>query len=171
MPAAISRRDLFDRFRSRNKAIRPPWSVDADGFVDLCSRCDACVEACPQRILVAGPGGFPVVDSWRGACTFCGACAAACTTGALRRDADAAPWSLVAGASETCLQRRGVTCRLCEASCEVGAIGFRPALGGRSELQIAAARCTGCGGCIGVCPTGALALADAPSPSRGEILS
>ncbi|MGB5251654.1 MAG: 4Fe-4S dicluster domain-containing protein, partial [Sedimenticolaceae bacterium] len=53
-----------------------PWAVAA--FCDLCRRCDDCIRACEESVVVRGDGGFPTVDFNRGGCSFCGACAHAC---------------------------------------------------------------------------------------------
>jgi ferredoxin len=46
-------------------------------FEDRCTRCGACVDACPESILRRGSGGFPTVDFTASACTFCTARVAA----------------------------------------------------------------------------------------------
>ena len=75
--------------------LRPPWSVLA--FEDACTRCRACIEACPESILVVGDGGFPEVDFRQGSgeCTFCAACADLCPEPAFG-PTDEAPWHQVA---------------------------------------------------------------------------
>lgn len=154
MSAGLTRRELF-RPGNRRRAVRPPWAAAEDQFVAQCDRCRACLGACPQGILLAGDGGFPVVEFQRGGCTFCGDCAEVCRTGALRRG-DRAPWALVAAIGDRCLSVGGVACRVCGDRCEDGALRFRPAVGGRSRPEVDAARCTGCGACVRPCPTGAV---------------
>src|SRR3972149_4561936 len=52
------------------------------GFVpNLCTKCGACDDVCPEGALGRPPEGFPFID--RARCTGCGTCAAACTCGAL----------------------------------------------------------------------------------------
>jgi ferredoxin len=42
-------------------------------FTDICNRCMACAEICPQGILIQGAGGYPEADFMeRGCTTFCG---------------------------------------------------------------------------------------------------
>ena len=61
-----SRRGFF-RGRPRPKAEnRPPWALAEALFVDRCTRCNDCLSACPEHILVASDGGFPTVDFKRG---------------------------------------------------------------------------------------------------------
>ena len=57
----------FLRGRPRPRAeIRPPWALTEPAFSARCTRCGDCLTACPQKILVAGDGGFPTVDFARG---------------------------------------------------------------------------------------------------------
>jgi len=57
-----------------------------------------------------------------------------------------------------CLAAQRVECRLCGDGCDAGAIRFPPRLGGVALPVIDATRCTGCGDCLPLCPTGALRL-------------
>jgi ferredoxin-type protein NapF len=66
-----SRRGFF-RGRPRPKAeIRPPWALAESLFTDCCTRCNDCIDACPEQIIVIGDGGYPTIDFKRGECTFC----------------------------------------------------------------------------------------------------
>lgn len=68
----------------------------------------------------------------------------------------------VAQVASACLALQLVECRLCGEGCEAGAIRFPPRLGGVAAPVVDAARCTGCGDCLPLCPTQALALRAAP---------
>ena len=161
MVEAVSRAAfLRGAFIREDHRPHPPWAMAAAGFASVCDRCGKCQPACPEGILVAGRAGYPVVDFERGACTFCGACAEACPTGALvRESADATPWAITARIDESCLARRGISCRACEEPCDAEAVRFRPALGGRSLPAIDDDACSGCGACVRVCPTDAIRVA------------
>ncbi len=156
--------------RSVEPAQRPPWALDEARFVDRCTRCERCIEACPTQILIRMDGGFPGVDFSRGECTFCGDCVRSCEPQALfRQPLDAPPWSLVAAIGADCLAARGVECRVCGEACPEGAIRFRPQRGGVARPQLDEAACTGCGACIGPCPTRAIAMqADNNIPTERE---
>ncbi len=155
MSSGLSRRDLF-RGASRRGDIRPPWALPEASFTDACDRCGACIRACPEHIVERGDAGFPVVVFQRGPCSFCGDCAAACATGALRREGVA--WNLLAVVGGGCLSVQGTACRICGEWCAEGAIRFRPMLGGRALPEVSAVACTGCGGCIRPCPVSALSM-------------
>lgn len=149
----------FLRGRPRPQAeIRPPWALPEAAFIDHCTRCNDCLKACPQKILVVGDGGYPTVDFSHAECTFCADCVAVCQPKALFRQADALPWALKAVISDACLARRGVECRVCGDFCEARAIRFMPRLGGSPLPEIASDSCTGCGACVGPCPTRAIAV-------------
>lgn len=154
-------RRAFLRGGSRPPQKRPPWSVDESRFAEACDRCDLCARACPERLIVKGDGGFPVVEFRRGGCTFCGDCVQACPRGALDRQAfaeAAPPWALTAAIGDRCLLPRGVECRVCGDHCEPRAIRFRPAVGGKVQLILDGEACTGCGGCVRPCPAGAITI-------------
>ncbi|WP_083953699.1 ferredoxin-type protein NapF [Thauera butanivorans] len=160
--ASLSRRSfLRGGMRAVAPAVRPPWARAEAAFLAACTRCDACIDACPTAILLRADGGFPGVDFSAGAgeCTFCGECVAHCEPQALVRSAEGgAPWALKAGVGRGCLAESGVECRVCGESCPVGAIRFRPRLGGVALPQLDADACTGCGACFAPCPTRAIAM-------------
>lgn len=143
-----------------DRGPRPPWSVTGEDFGTRCTGCDACIRACPEQVLRRAADGLPRFDpsAGSGECTFCGACAAACTTGALD-SGQARPWSLRAKVGEGCLPASGIVCASCREVCPELAIRVPP--GGRGAAWIDAARCTGCGACVGVCPAGVVALSEA----------
>lgn len=156
---ALTRRQfLRGSFSARAAEIRPPWAVDEDAFTSRCTRCGACAQACPSRIITTGAGGYPRVDFSRDECTFCGECAAACRDGALVHQSDEAPWSCKASITQSCLARANVVCRTCGDACESRAIRFRPRIGGASLPEIDIDACTGCGACVAVCPAGAVTV-------------
>lgn len=162
-PPDRSRR-AFLRGRSRPgpPPVRPPWT-DEVRLSDACTRCQACVEACPEGILTKGEGGFPAVDFRKGSggCTFCGACADACPEPVFTDTTDT-PWRLKITIDEgACLPHSGVHCETCRDACEPDAIRFAPRIGGPSTPSIDFGRCTSCGACIGVCPSRAMRIAPA----------
>ncbi|QDX82384.1 ferredoxin-type protein NapF [Denitratisoma sp. DHT3] len=155
----VSRRQfLRGDLAGKTSPLRPPGALAETEFVTACRRCGDCLQACPERILIPGPGGYPALDFALGACSFCGACQRACPTGALRADGSGAPAHRVAQIGADCLARHGVVCRSCGDACLLGAIGFPPLAGAVSLPVVAAAACTGCGACVGVCPQRAVTV-------------
>lgn len=155
-----SRRALL-RGRLRAASLpRPPWALTEAEFIDQCTRCGDCLRVCPERVLSAGDGGFPVFDPETGGCSFCGACVEACTVGALDAALGArSVWHAAVG--ETCLGRAGIVCQSCRDACAEHAITFPlAALAGRGPAipTLDVERCTGCGACVGVCPAAAIEL-------------
>lgn len=67
------------------------------------------------------------------------------------------PIERVAQIGPACVEPRGVTCRRCGESCDLGAIRFRLVRGGAQPL-LDISTCTGCGDCAPVCPVSAIAL-------------
>jgi ferredoxin-type protein NapF len=158
MNLAISRAAfLRGRISGDDAAFRPPWAVAEPSFVELCTRCDACMEACPERIIRRGRGGFPEVSFRQGECSFCGDCAGACSTPALMLR-EGRPWALTAQITAGCLTAKGVVCRICEEQCARRVIRFTLAAGGRATPEIDAQACTGCGACVAPCPSQAIEI-------------
>lgn len=158
IPGEVSRRQLFGRFRDSETQFRPPWAKSAEAFVESCTRCHACIDACPEKIIVSGRGRFPIVKFGKGHCTFCGACAEACADNCFSTErTPSKAWSLTAAVSSYCIEAKGISCRLCGEACDTAAIRFQPRAGGGSTIHFNE-RCTGCGACLPLCPVSALSM-------------
>lgn len=155
----VSRRAFWSRAPAKTDvAVPPPWT-DAAALAWSCTRCGACAPACPERIIVFGATGLPEIDFHRGACTFCGACADACPAPVFDRS-QPAPWHVIAHIHTACLAVRGIVCQSCRDACPASAIQFLARPGGVAIPGVQSQRCTGCGACVGVCPSDAISIAE-----------
>src|SRR3546814_4747309 len=65
LPTDRSRRALL-RGAASAVVVRPPGAVDEARFVERCTRCNACIVACSEHLLVRAEAGFPERDWQRG---------------------------------------------------------------------------------------------------------
>lgn len=73
----------------------------------------------------------------------------------------------VARPGDGCLPFLGTDCQICRDACPAGAIRFVPRRGGPFLPSVEASSCTGCGDCVGACPTAAMALGAAAERADG----
>lgn len=154
---------------------RPPGAIEESSFLTECTRCEACIEACPHDAIVLAPAryrgaaGTPMIDAASAPCRMCPdtPCIAACEPGVLR--GDLGPRGLVMGEArihaDDCLAFTGSFCTVCSEQCPVsGAIEVR-----EGKPRIIAEVCTGCGVCHHVCPApinAVMLLPASPRPPR-----
>jgi len=125
-------------------------------LAEQCTYCGICREACRSGLIDVALGRLPSVRFDNGGCSFCGACANACPEDLFDRDRPA--WSLIARVEGPCLTLPVATCGLCETVCDPAAIRLTVTGGGATLAAIDADRCNGCGACVSVCPTNAIAM-------------
>lgn len=141
--------------RRKDFSLRPPGAVAETTFLDLCTRCDDCVKACPPQAIKKstkkGMEGVPVVLPREEPCVLCNdlPCIDACTTGALvsveREDVS---MGVARIDKKRCFAWDGQNCQFCSAKCPFPGEAlylddFRPVI--REE------KCTGCGLCEQAC--------------------
>ncbi|BBB22536.1 ferredoxin-type protein NapF [Abyssogena phaseoliformis symbiont OG214] len=141
---------------SKKSIIRPPWSKNEVLFIDLCSRCGACIETCPENIIILGSGKFPVVDFQKGECNFCHQCAEVCQYHAF--DVKQQPWHIKIDIKDNCLSKIGVVCQSCSDVCQQNVINFSLQMGGVPSIDLNTDVCTGCGACVEVCPKNSISM-------------
>lgn len=158
----MQRRELFTSFSNSFKEkkeltqrVRPPYFKDKDAFYKECIACEgSCANVCKEHIIKIDEDKTPYLDFANGGCTYCDACALACEFGVL----EVAHKKEVAARFEInmlqCLSWNRTMCFSCKDPCLDEAIDFiamfRP--------SIDSSKCTGCGFCVGVCPTGAVKI-------------
>jgi MauM/NapG family ferredoxin protein len=162
------------------RLLRPPGALDEFDFLVACTRCDKCLQACPQgSIFRAGPqavlaAGTPVLEPRVMPCYLCSnlPCITACPEGALvwpritvgERDLDG-PAAVRLGTARVrkgrCLtwgkdDRPAEACRICVDRCPYPDVAIRmgePDADGIAHPEVLAEACTGCGLCTFGCPT------------------
>ncbi|MCP5407029.1 MAG: ferredoxin-type protein NapF [Chromatiaceae bacterium] len=151
---------LSGDFKGVHRSIRPPWAVPETLFVERCTRCGECLNACPHGIIKEGRGKFPKLDFALHGCDFCRKCVEVCEPKALNYDTATvtSPWNLKAAILPACLSLNAVVCRSCGEVCEERAISFKLELRGVARPNVNTESCTGCGECFAVCPVKAVEI-------------
>lgn len=158
------RRRFLRSLSGRPPARHPPWT--GSELSELCIRCDACIAACPERVLFRGDGGYPEIHFANDGCSLCGECATACPEPIFDQRRQAFPW--FAQLNERCLTFAQIHCQACQDACEPRAIRFPPAIGRPPQPEIDHEACTGCGACLAVCPGDAIRLTHRSDQSRSQ---
>lgn len=145
--------------------LRPPGALPEPEFLAACTRCDACLIACPRESirragheLGAEHEGTPVILPNEQPCWLCKdmPCIRACAPGALAPLAAprAARLGTVAIRAEACYAAQGNLCDVCAERCPVRPKAIRVAPGAAPELALEL--CTGCAVCAWLCPAKAI---------------
>jgi ferredoxin-type protein NapG len=141
---------------------RPPGALPEIEFLASCTRCGACIDACPPHALakVAPDGGLaagtPYLDFGAQPCIACETmpCAVACPSGALVVPREGWAGYRLAELEfypERCLTFRGTECRVCADACPIGSAALVMDEAGHPVLRREG--CVGCGVCVQACVT------------------
>lgn len=137
--------------------FRPPWALRFD-FESTCTKCNKCIEVCPEQVLTKDQNNYPTTDFVQGHCTFCEQCVDACETTALSKSNCEKPWQQVAVISNKCLTHKNIACSVCEDSCDYAALIFVVKDHGISRPEVLSNQCNSCGACLQSCPEDAILL-------------
>lgn len=138
---------------ARTDWLRPPGAAEEAQFLERCTKCSDCIEACPPGAIVAQvAGGTPVMFADQSPCLLCEdfPCIAACATDALlpvERVADVR-MGLASVTHRLCTAGQG--CHACVSKCPTNALAMDF---DSLRLAIHAEACVGCGMCESVCKT------------------
>ncbi|MFK5914721.1 MAG: 4Fe-4S binding protein [Woeseiaceae bacterium] len=143
--------------------IRPPYAKTELDFLLSCTRCNACIEACPHNIIFplaarlgADVVNTPALDLLKKGCSLCEGwpCVNACEANALvlsEADEDGhiniPKFAAAEIDTDTCLPYSGPECGACGSACPIkGALIFE-----RERPTINMEHCIGCALCRDVC--------------------
>ena len=148
------RKPLYQSKEESPLVVRPPYGLDESLFQSECITCEskACVASCDEQIISIQEDGTPMLDFSKSGCTFCEDCASACEPNVLSLDnvhTSEKLNAIFAISTEGCVAHNGVICFSCKEPCIDDAILFN----GMFNPVIDMDKCTGCGFCLGRCPT------------------
>ncbi|BDQ29806.1 4Fe-4S dicluster domain-containing protein [Helicobacter ailurogastricus] len=150
----MDKKPLRDIFKAQGKPFAVPLPYFNRKRAMECVECvGGCVPSCPEKIVFKESGQAPHLDFSKSGCTFCGACLRACKEcGGVLEQSLGGIEAVALIDTAKCLGHQGVVCVACQDACKDKAIHFL----GMFKPRIDLGACTGCGFCVGVCPTEAI---------------
>jgi ferredoxin-type protein NapG len=159
---------------SLSGCILPPGAGTFSEFSENCTKCYACVSACPNESLRVFRKieqdrlyGLPVIDPRIQACYLCRdwPCIHACPDGILSFSDASLRLGTAVIDQNTCLAFNGQYCQSCITNCPFD--GNAIFLNQECQPQINEDECRGCGICVQVCPASPEAITIRPvNPTR-----
>lgn len=140
--------------------VRPPYSQSESLFQKHCPECSApCINACEEGILVLGKKRIPEMVFEGSGCTYCEKCAEVCEPDvlSLKNVQTRIPANIKLN-TDQCLSWNETMCFSCKDACGENAITFKGVFKPAIDME----SCTGCGFCIGPCPSQAIELIPIP---------
>jgi ferredoxin len=146
--------------------VLPPGAGNAVNFHAACTRCYACVAACPSKVLTVGLPDSLNVPAWfaphlkpgKVACSeTCNRCSQVCSPGAIKFTPLPEKRKLQIGLAQvdrkTCVAwSEGQVCMACDEYCPYHAIDSDTSADGVSRPVVNPDKCRGCGYCMISCP-------------------
>lgn len=161
-----SRRNFFASLLSigngkkEDAVFRPLLPGFIVNSVEQCGKCNdsSCKTVCEEGIIIREGDAIPYLDFSRRGCTFCGECSKVCEYDCFI----AQPVESIDVRVEinilNCLAWNKTICRTCADVCNEKAIHFT----GLWNPEIDMNACSGCGFCIGVCPSNTIQIHPQP---------
>lgn len=154
-------------YQNKTRPIMPPGAQGLENFMNACTSCHACIEACPSNIIK--PASFeygidgimmPTLKYTEGYCKYnCNACSDVCPNEALIEMPLEKKQKTKIGVAhfiaQNCISlNEGIDCGACSRECPTGAIKMVKSSTNPTMEQPSIARrsCIGCGACEYVCP-------------------
>jgi ferredoxin-type protein NapF len=153
----MDRRSFFRRVKSSpfKSFVYPPYYKKKEDFLK-CYECESkdCLAACEEEIIEI-QNGYPTLNFQKNGCTFCDECAKACKFNvlSLENKKEKINAEMIINPNK-CIAWNQTICFSCQEACEEYAIIYKGMFNPVIDLE----KCTGCGFCVGVCPTNAIEI-------------
>jgi ferredoxin-type protein NapG len=153
--------EVVSKITRRIPLLRPPGAISERDFLQVCTRCDKCIHACPKDAILKAPKTFgmlvigsPYIDPIKNPCVMCDGlpCIPACPEGALlpvASPADVRMGYAILDQGRCQAYGENSFCQQCVIDCPIpGAITQKD-----NKPIIHKNICTGCGVCVNSCNT------------------
>lgn len=167
--AIVSEGLLVTSYESNGTPVLPPGASNAVSFHAACTRCYACVQACPSKVITVKMPANTDISSWfapqvspdKSACwEDCNRCSQVCAPGAIKHLPMELKRNTQIGVAKInrskCIAwAKGDACMVCDEYCPYHAIAIDTSPEGVSRPVVKKDECRGCGFCQMACPVSA----------------